>query len=113
MQTLATLSPETAQILAAFLEKAAIPSETRTIQEETGLEAAEILVAEEDFDRACEAADQWQGELMEAAKERTQRRCPKCHSPNLEHMEDVDYDKSITKISAVYHCQDCGQVIAT
>jgi uncharacterized Zn finger protein len=50
---------------------------------------------------------------MEAAKERTQRRCPKCHSPNLEHMEDVDYDKSITKISAVYHCQDCGQVIAT
>lgn len=113
MQTLATLGPETALALMTFLKESQIPCEAQTITEETGLEATEILVEDDCFEKACEAADRWQEAMVAASQERTQRRCPKCHSPNVEYVKDFDYENSITKIGAVFHCKDCGNVIAT
>jgi len=52
MTTVATLDAETARHLGDFLKKEMVPFETRTVTEETGLEAVEILVDEAQFDAA-------------------------------------------------------------
>jgi len=113
MQTLATLDPETAKVLVDFLAKEGIASETQAATDENGLDVTDILVADELYDRGCDATEKWQAALAAEAERRTQRRCPSCHSPNVEHVDGVDYEKTLTKITALYRCKDCGRIVAT
>jgi DNA-directed RNA polymerase subunit RPC12/RpoP len=111
MQTVATLDPTAASDLAEFLKKQGIPHETRAIVEESGIESAEVVVADEDYEKACQAAEQWGEALSAAAEKRRAIRCADCGSPRIEQRR-VDEGDSITKIGVVYRCSDCGNVFA-
>lgn len=113
MKALAGLDPETAHALVGFLAKEGIVCESRAATDEQGFDVTEVLVAEADYDRACDAAERWQAALAAEAEKRAQRRCPACQSPNVVYLDGIDYEKTLTKIAAMYRCEDCGHVIAT
>lgn len=110
MKTIATMDPASASVLAAFLQKEGVVCETRAGTDENGLDTVEILVPDDRYDAACEATDKWDAEMTALSEKANRRRCPTCDSPHVEFVKDFDYEKSLTKITAVYQCQDCGRV---
>jgi hypothetical protein len=110
MKTIATLDPENAKLLAAFLAKHGFGYETRDSTDENGLDTAELLVQDDIYESACEATERWEAEMTAANESKSRRRCPTCHSPHLEFVKDFDYDKSITGITEAYRCKDCNRV---
>ena len=113
MQLLASLStPEQAAELVAALGKAEISAETRNTTEETGLDVVEVLVEDAQYDDACAVVEAWEAAVLKAAESRTQRRCPACRSTDLEYLDPVAYEKSVTKISFMFRCKSCGHVVA-
>ena len=112
MQTFAVLDVETAEVLAAFLMKEGIGCESRLVEDENGLEAVELQVDDAQFDRACELAEQRQNAVTEEAAKKPKRRCPACASTHVDYIEDLDGVKTITQISAIYRCADCGHIVA-
>jgi len=73
----------------------------KAIVEESGLEMSELLVADADYGRSCDAVEAWSAEVQAAAKKRTGQHCGKCGSPNVDKLphEDLGY---------YYRCKDCG-----
>ncbi|MDD4872852.1 MAG: hypothetical protein PHR77_20050 [Kiritimatiellae bacterium] len=112
MKTIATLTPEYAQLLAAFLVEQGIACETRNTTDENGIDAAEVLVQDDIYESACKATEIWDAEMLAEDERRTSRRCPTCNSPHVEYIKDIDYEKTMTKIMAIYRCKDCNRVFA-
>lgn len=113
MKPLAGLDPDSANVLVAYLGKAGIASQTRTGTDEQGFDVTEVLVADADYERGCDVAERWQAELAAEAEQKTQRRCSACQSANVVYLDGIDYEKTLTKITAMYRCEDCGHVVAT
>ena len=113
MKTIATLDPENARVLAAFLAKQSVACDTRDGLDENGLETTELLVQDDAYDSACEAIERWEAEMTAKTSRTTSRLCPTCGSPHVEYVEDFDYEKSMTQIGAVYRCNDCKRIFAS
>ena len=62
METIATLDSENARLLSAFLAKQGIACDMRGSTDENGLEATEVLVQDDMYQPACEAAEKWDAE---------------------------------------------------
>lgn len=112
MQTFAILDAGSAKVLSELLEREGIVCQSRTVEDENGLEAVELQVQEAQFDRACDLAEQQQAAASEEAQKNPKQRCVACKSANVEYIEDLKGVKTITKIAAVYLCHDCGHVVA-
>ena len=110
MKTIATLDAENARLLSAFLAKQGIACDIRGNTDENGLEANEILVQDDIYQSACEAAEQWDAERTAEYEKNTSRRCPTCRSPHVEYVEDFDYKHSLIRIDAVYRCKECDRI---
>lgn len=110
MKTIATLDSENARLLCAFLAKQGIASDICGNTDENGLEATEVLVQDDIYESACEAAEKWYAERTAEHERKTSRRCPTCRSPRVEYVQDFDYEKTLTRINAVYRCEDCGRI---
>jgi hypothetical protein len=105
-------TPEQAAAMASMLREHGVASQTREGTEESGLEVVEILVADEVYDRACEVTEAWLAAAQEKAQSQSQRRCPACRSPNLDALDDSAVKGSITGITYILRCRDCGRMIA-
>jgi hypothetical protein len=101
MKSIAQLNPDSAANLTEFLKQEQIPCETKTVIDEGGLEVADVLVADEDFDRACDAAEKW--DAAEREKKLT-RKCDQCGSKQL---ETVPHDT----LETVLRCKSCGTLM--
>jgi hypothetical protein len=112
MKTIATLDPETARLLVEHLAAQGIACECVAGTDENGLDTTELQVADDCYDPACDAVEQWDQKLREEYESQSARRCPACGSRRVEIVRDIDYEKTLTKIPAIYHCQDCAHVFA-
>ena len=110
MKTIATMDPEGARVLAAFLAKQGIVCQARGGTDEHGLDTTELLVPDDLEERACTAIEKWDAAMTAESERRAQRRCRECGSPHVEFVEDFDYEKSVTGITAVYRCRECGRI---
>src|SRR5262249_23434500 len=109
MQVLATLPASAAEELAEFLKGKQIPSQSRAATEESGLEVLELLVEDDVYDAACDAAEQWDEARAKEVRKSYKIACPKCRSLNWEQVQDPDYQKvDLT----VFRCKDCGEVFS-
>lgn len=111
MKTFATMDSEIAQGLIDFLNAKGIAYSTKKSADEAGLEVAEFLAEDEIFDTACSAVEEWDTKRLADLDEHSYRRCPSCNSPHLE-SDAVNDEETLTKISVIYHCKDCGRVFA-
>jgi DNA-directed RNA polymerase subunit RPC12/RpoP len=101
MQSIASLEVDTARVLLERLRLEGIVGELRTSTAESGLEISEIVVEDDQYERACDLAEAWQTELTERAEKSSGRRCPKCGSWHLRYVPD-------NKIGDVWKCNHCG-----
>ena len=108
MNTLAELDPETALLIVDILKAEGITCETRAKKDEIGLDVVEIVVADDQYEKACEVTEKW---YTAEAERKTQRRCPACNSVNLKHVENPQYKTMSTKIAGGHCCEDCGHII--
>ena len=105
MKVVASLSPQNIATLAELLKKENIPCESKTASDEIGLETTELLVADADYDRACDIVENWQDADY---KRKMHRRCPKCGGVDWEPVQDAHYEKADL---AVYRCKACGSLV--
>lgn len=109
MKTVAILDPEAAARLVEHLQQAGIRGESRALIEESGLESAEVLVDDDQYDRACEASEQWQEAIVNEAQKRVSQTCPKCGTPQaMERVQDGHYEDLGL---VVFRCKQCGEAI--
>jgi hypothetical protein len=103
MKTLATFSdPDAVAMLAGLLEKQGIASQRAATLEESGLEAIDLQVADDQYEAACNVAEQWIADCEAAHEKRTTRRCTVCNSPHLE---------TVPETESVIRCRDCGHIL--
>ena len=105
MRSVASLQIDAAHVLLERLRREGIVADLRTTTEESGLEISEIIVEDDQYERACDLAEAWQAELTEQAEKRSGRRCPKCGSSHLRY---VPHDT----IGDMWKCSGCGCEIA-
>ena len=103
MQRVASLEKEQAQQLLEHLRKSNFSAELQSANPESGLEIMEILVPDDDFERACEAAEEWDRQRNEKIQKKSGHHCPKCGSYHLEVLPN--------KQVLAYRCRDCGAEI--
>lgn len=60
MKTVASLPPQDAAEVSKVLQQERIVCEARVADEGSGLDTTELLVRDEDYDRACDAIEKWQ-----------------------------------------------------
>jgi DNA-directed RNA polymerase subunit M/transcription elongation factor TFIIS len=107
MKSVAILDPDTAAHLVEHLQEAQIRCETRVVTEESGVESAEVLVDDEQYDQACEASEKWQEALVHEAQKRVSQTCPKCRTPQaMERVQDTHYEEMGL---VVFRCKQCGE----
>ena len=70
MKTIALLDVVEVGTLLERLKKEAIPFETRTVTQESGLEVSEVMVDDSHFDRGCDIAEAWNAEQIAEADKR-------------------------------------------
>ncbi len=105
MKTVASLPPQDATEVSKLLGEQHIPCEARVADGGSGLGTTELLVRDEDYDRACDAIENWQEALAAARHKHLTRRCPKCRSQDWEQVEDRHYaNAGLT----VLRCRACG-----
>lgn len=112
MNVIATIDPESAPELEKLLKEHQIEFQTKTVTEETGFDVTGFMVNDDVYDTACNLVEEWQAAAIEQVHASSSNRCPSCRSANLEYAEDIDYDKTVTKIQAIYRCKDCGYIFA-
>lgn len=105
MQSVASLEIDAARVLLERLKLEGIVAELRTTTEESGLEVSQIMVEDEQYERACDLAEAWQAELTEQAQKKSGRRCPKCGSWHLQYAPR-------DPVGEIWKCGDCGCEIA-
>ena len=110
MKVLSTFhSPEEYSELTRLLEADRIPYELRTLQEESGLEAIELIVEDGHYEHACDVVDNWFSAQVAAQQKALHERirCAKCGSSNWERVNDPFYsEKGLVAMT----CKDCGCV---
>jgi hypothetical protein len=104
MKSIAQLDPQTAVVLADWLKDAHIPSETKVTTDDVGLEVADVLVADEDYDRACDAAEKWDAAMQAEREKQSTRKCDQCGSKKLEVIPHETLDQ-------VLRCEECGTMM--
>jgi Zn finger protein HypA/HybF involved in hydrogenase expression len=104
MKSVATLDPVEAPKLLEFLKNERIPAVIRTVTQESGLDASEILVEESYYPTACDVAERWLASVVEEEDKRSGNRCPQCRSSHIERIEHE-------KLKYVMQCKDCGCLI--
>ena len=70
------------------------------------------MVTEEVYEAACNLVEEWLAAAVKESNRHASTCCPSCHSPNLEYESKIDYAKTLTKMSAIYRCKDCGRIFA-
>jgi|ERR1043166_7215353 DNA-directed RNA polymerase subunit RPC12/RpoP len=105
MQSVASLEIDAARVLLERLRLEGIVADLRTTIEESGLEISQVMVEDEQYERACDLAEAWQTELTEQAEKRSGRRCPKCGSWHLRYAPR-------DSVGDIWECRDCGCEIA-
>lgn len=110
MKTLAELDAETAASIVDGLKATGIFCETHPKTDENGLDVTELLVDDDHYDKACEMIEAWDSHRVAEAERRAQRRCPFCNSARVTYVDDIDYEKTVTKIPAMYRCGECARV---
>lgn len=101
MKTIASLEPAEAQEIVERLRSHSIRVEFRIVPQESGLEQGEVLVHDDDYDRACALAEAWEAERQDEAEKRRGVICPKCGS----------YHVRVTPhpvLGYIRKCKDCG-----
>jgi DNA-directed RNA polymerase subunit M/transcription elongation factor TFIIS len=83
------------------LKKEAIPTEVRTVAQESGLSLSEIVVEDNFYDRGCDVVEAWHAEQLQAAKKHSGVYCRKCGSRNYDRAWDE-------RMGYIYKCKDCG-----
>jgi uncharacterized Zn finger protein len=104
MKSIAQIDPPSAEKLAEWIKSQQIPCEVKVSTVEGGLEAADIMVSDEDFDRACDAAEQWDADRRAEEEKYSIRRCDQCGAKNF---ETIPHDK----LEFVLRCKDCGNLM--
>ncbi len=104
MKSIAQLNPDSAANLTEWLKQEQIPCETKTAIDEGGLEVVDVLVADEDFDRACDAAEKWDAAMQAEREKKSTRKCDQCGSNQL---ETVPHDT----LEMVLRCKACGTLM--
>jgi DNA-directed RNA polymerase subunit RPC12/RpoP len=104
MQRVASLENEEGRQLLDYLRKKDIPAEFQPIKQESGLDITEILVPDDHYDRACDAAEEWDRQRVENIQRKSRLRCPKCGS---HHVEALPNDNAVI----AYRCENCGAEI--
>jgi len=112
MKELATITPEDKESLAQFLGSKRIPFQTRSQTDPSGLELIEFLVADDDWENACNEVEQWMALAQEQAEKNERNRCPTCSSPHVE-AAAVNEAETLTMVDVVYTCKDCGRIFTT
>ena len=94
------------------LKRAGVGHEIRK-GDQDGLEFAEIHVADEVFDGACDVIERHDEEIMQSRREEYRKRsgCPTCGAPELKLRDDIDCGGSVTGISQIMECAKCGRLI--
>ena len=101
MQSVASIVINLARVLAERLRLENIAAQLRTRTDESGVEIGEIIVDDDQYERACDVAEAWEAEGTEEAQKRSGRRCPKCGSWRLQY---VPHDA----VGDSWQCSDCG-----
>ncbi|MGZ4973468.1 MAG: hypothetical protein ACXWDN_11975 [Limisphaerales bacterium] len=104
MKSIAQLNPDSAVNLMEWLKREQIQCETKTAIDEVGLEVADVLVSDEDFDRACDAAEKWDAAVQAEREKKSTRRCDQCGSKQL---ETVPHET----LELVLRCKACGTLM--
>ena len=97
MKSLAILDPDVATGIVAQLKNVGIACETRSVTEESGVAATEVVVEDSRYDAACNIVEAW----MDDEYRKVGMICPKCRSPRL---KLVPHDS----VQALFRCTDCG-----
>src|SRR6516165_9725590 len=105
MQSVASLEIDSARVLLERLRLEGIVADLRTTTEESGLEISQVMVEDEQYERACDLAEAWQTEETEQAEKASGRRCPKCGSWHLQYAPR-------DPVGDMWRCNDCGCEIA-
>ncbi len=104
MKSIAQLDPQSAAALVDCLKNAEIKSETKVATDDVGLEVADVLVADEDYDRACDAAEKWDAAMQAEQEKKSARKCDQCGSKKLEVIPHETLEQ-------VIRCKDCGTMM--
>ncbi|SPE59743.1 hypothetical protein SBV1_3480004 [Verrucomicrobia bacterium] len=108
MRTVVSLPPQDAAEVVKLLDQEHIFCEARIADGGSGLETTELLVRDDEYDRACDAIENWQAAIAAERHQRLTRRCPKCRSQDWEKVEDAHYaNANLT----VLRCKACGCMI--
>jgi len=97
MKSLATVDLDAAPGLVEQLRQAGITCETRSVTEESGGVATELVVEDSVYDAACDVVDAWSEDQSSKAR----MICPKCRASSLER---VPHDS----VEVHFKCRDCG-----
>ncbi len=103
MKKVASLEMAQAATLSERLKAEAIPVEVRTIKDDSGLDLREIFVEDNYFERACDVAEKWEGDLIEEQDRQRNKHCPKCGSLHLEYISFDNPD-----LGFFWKCVECG-----
>lgn len=106
-----TTAPEETESLAQFLGAKHISFQKQTDTGAGELEMTAFFVADGEYERACDAVEEWAALDSEERNRKSGARCPSCSSTNIE-LKSVDETETLTKIPVIYTCKDCGRVFA-
>lgn len=110
MEIVATYTDEQALRLAQdTLRRLGIPHDTQAVEGEEFPTVA-VRVAEEHYDRACDAVEALEGLLQERTQnERRPHLCRFCGSSELRRVDEFEPEDSLTGIAILYECMKCGR----
>ena len=102
MKVIASLEASVAVGLIERFKTEAIPTEVRTVTQDSGLDFTEIQVQDDDYDRACKVAQKWDEERVAERENRSPWRCRKCGSKHIS-ISRLGGDLGIS-----FKCKNCG-----
>jgi Zn finger protein HypA/HybF involved in hydrogenase expression len=107
MKSIASLEVDFAVGLLERLKKESIPFEIHPVTQDSGLKYSDIMVADDYYERACDAAEAWEAERLAEAERRANRFCPRCGSAHLQYVVADTFG-----IGSIWKCKDCGNDFA-
>jgi hypothetical protein len=108
MKIVASLPPQDAAEVSKLLAKEHIPCEAQVADDGSGLDMTQLLVRDEDYEKACDAIDGWEEAVAAERHKQLARRCPKCRSQDWEEVEDSHFANAEL---TVLRCKACGCMI--
>ncbi len=102
MKIIASLEASVATGLVERFRTEMIPTEVRTVTQDSGLDFTEIQVQDDDYERACKVAQKWDEERVAEAENRSKWSCGKCGSKHIS-MSKLGEDHGFKG-----KCKNCG-----